>query len=504
MTELYEESREIATDTGNLARNAPVKQKSRGGRNVKLVRLGSRHFAGNAWTRVRLLFARGDKRQAILEARRMANSARLYETLGDMKGLMMKLGQIMSFVDETMPPEYRESLAQLQRSAPPMSPELVHEVVRAELGAPPGKIFASFDDEPVASASIGQVHRATMRNGREVAVKVQYPGVDEAIRADLKNMKTLYALISMAWKNLDPEPVLAEVRERIWEELDYRYEAENQKRFHMIYENHPFIRVPAVIDELSTRRILTQEFVRGRSFYEVLDDSQEMRDRYGEAIYRFVFGSMHMFGIFNGDPHPGNYFFHDDGSVTFVDFGAVKYFSEDRMADLVEYVLTGASSDSEAFATALKRVGFLQEAHEDDVSVGELHRILSFHFDPIREDKTYTYSTAWAYETFKQGFMPDKDQLGSLKHLSLPPDLVMLNRIQSGLNSILGHLQATNNWHRISAEYHSNGSVDTPLGRAAARYFDEWADGRTDLIPGKRYMVPPVFSTVESDEDGCD
>ncbi|RIK07420.1 MAG: hypothetical protein DCC49_10205 [Acidobacteria bacterium] len=499
MTEQYEDKQSAAGDASELTVGAPVKQRSRGGRNIKLARLGYRHVAGNAWTRIRLMFARGDKREAILEARRMANSARLYETLGDMKGLMMKLGQIMSFVDETMPPEYRESLAQLQRAAPPMSPTLVHEVIRAELGAAPAKVFASFDDEPVASASIGQVHRATMHSGREVAVKVQYPGVDDAIRADLKNMKTLYALISMAWKNLDPEPVLAEVRERIWEELDYRYEAENQRRFHDIYRDHPFIRVPGVVDELSTRRILTQDYVRGRGFYEVLDDPQDLKNRYGEAIYRFVFGSMHMFGIFNGDPHPGNYFFHDDGSVTFVDYGAVKYFSESRMADLVAYVLAGASDDPAAFADALKRVGFLHEEHEKDVSIDELHRILSFHFDPIREDSVFTYSTSWAYQTFKQGFMPDKDELGSLKHMSLPPDLIMLNRIQSGLNSILGHLQATGNWHRISAEYHSGGPVDTELGRQAAEYFAEWQKGRQDIELGKRYLKAPVFSTVDSD-----
>lgn len=497
MTEQHDD--DLSGTNGGITRvvGDPVKQRSRTGRNVKLIRLGSRHVAGGAWTRVRLLFARGEKKEAILEARRMANSVRLYETLGDMKGLMMKLGQIMSFVDETMPPEYKESLAQLQRAAPAMKPALVHEVFRAELGASPTKIFASFDDEPVASASIGQVHRATMRGGREVAVKVQYPGVDDAIRADMQNMKTLYALISMAWKNLDPEPVLAEVRERIWEELDYRYEAENQKRFHEIYQNHPFIRVPGVVEELSTRRILTQDFVRGRGFYEVLDDPQELKDRYGEVLYRFVFGSMHMFGIFNGDPHPGNYFFHDDGSVTFVDYGAVKYFSESRMADLVAYVLAGTADDPDAFAAALKRVGFLLDEHEKDVSIEELHRILSFHFDPIREDAPYTYSTSWAHQTFKQGFMPNKDELDSLKHLSLPPDLIMLNRIQAGLNSILGLLGATANWHRIAAEYHSGRPASTELGKEAAGYFTRWEEGRRDAIPGKRYLSPPRFSTAD-------
>lgn len=491
MTELYDSEEKTAIEFKSGRDSVPVTRRSRHGRNAKVIRVASQHIAGNLWTRMRLLLARGEKREAILEARRLANSARLYEALGDMKGLMMKLGQILSFVDETIPPEYRNSLARLQRAAPPMSAPLVNEVIRAELGAKPDRIFGAFDDEPVASASIGQVHKATLRDGREVAIKIQYPGVDDAIRADLQNMKTLYALISVAWKNLDPEPVLAELRERIWDELDYRYEAENQRRFHRIYARHPFIHVPEVISELSTRRILTQEFVKGRSFYDVLDAPQAIRNLYGETIYRFVFGSMHLFGMFNGDPHPGNYFFHDDGSVTFVDYGAVKYFSESRISDLVAYVVAGASDDTDAFASALKRVGFLAEEHENDLSVSDLHRILSFHFDPIREDKTYTYSTDWAYQTFKQGFMPSRDELDLLKHLSLPPDLIMLNRIQSGLNSILGHLRATANWHRISAEYHSAALPATTLGETSAKYFHKWQQRNPDVVVGKQYLKPP-------------
>lgn len=496
---------EITTSDGNSSKrsDSPVKQTRRGIRNLKLARVGSRHIAGAAWTKARLLFARGEKREAILEARRAATSERLYETLGDMKGLMMKLGQILSFVDETMPPEYRQSLAQLQRAAPPMSSELVREVLRNELGSRLDRIFSEFDEEPVASASIGQVHRAVLRrSGREVAVKVQYPGVDEAIKADLKNMKSLYALISVAWKNLDPGPVIAEIRERIGEELDYRFEAENQARFHRFYSSHPFIHVPEVIAEYSTPRVLTQEFVRGRNFYDVLDDPPEMRNKYGEAIYRFVFGSMHQFGLFNGDPHPGNYFFHDDGSVTFVDFGAVAYFNERRMADLVAYVVAGTANDPPAFREALKGLGFLTEEHENDVSIEELTRLLSLHFDPLKNDAPYTYSTEWAYRTFKQGFMPDKGELEVLKHLSLPPDLIMLNRIQSGLNSILGHLQATANWHRISAEYHADEVPSSPMGEAAALYLREWRKRQGIGADESLFLSPPEFAglTAAGDE----
>ncbi len=196
-------------------------------------------------------------------------------------------------------------------------------------------MFVEWDPEPIAAASIGQVHRAVAvdpRTGDEVAVavKVQYPGVADAIEADLANTDLLGSLLRQGFSGLDPADLVAEVKERITEELDYHYEAANQTRFVEYYRDHPFIHVPAVIPHLSSARVLTSELVVGAPWREVLGWEQAERDLAGEGLFRFVFRSLYRMRAFNGDPHPGNYLFHGDGRISFIDFGLVRYFSAGR------------------------------------------------------------------------------------------------------------------------------------------------------------------------------
>ena len=209
-------------------------------------------------------------------------------------------------------------------------------MVRDELGAPPETLFAEWDPVPIAAASIGQVHRAMTKDGRAVAVKVQYPGVDEAIRSDLDGFDTAMSPAGLLYKNFDVTPFIEEIRERIGEELDYRVEADNQRVFADYYRGHPFIHVPDVIDELSTGRVLTTELAAGARFSEVESWSQAERDLAGEAIIRFVYRSLYRLQAFNGDPHPGNYLFRPGGRVTFLDFGLVKHYSDDEADQMMD------------------------------------------------------------------------------------------------------------------------------------------------------------------------
>jgi predicted unusual protein kinase regulating ubiquinone biosynthesis (AarF/ABC1/UbiB family) len=244
-----------------------------------------------------------------------------------------------SYLDQGMPEPMRQALAELQANAPPMSAELAAEVVRSELGAPPEEIFDTWDPEPIASASIGQVHRAITKDGRAVAVKVQYPGVGDAIRADLDNAGMLFGAMGMMLPGLEPGPLVEELRLRLVEELDYLKEADNQRLFADYYADHPFIHVPAVVDEHSSLRVLTTELAEGVRFEEAETWSQEERDLAAEAIFRFVFGSLYRLHAFNGDPHPGNYLFQPGGQVTFLDFGLVKRFDPhevDLIADMLK------------------------------------------------------------------------------------------------------------------------------------------------------------------------
>ena len=223
----------------------------------------------------------------------MRTAADVAAALGEMKGAFMKIGQMVSYLDEGLPEAVRDTLATLQQDAPGMTPELSASVIRAELGNDPERVFAKWDPVPIAAASIGQVHRAMLHDGTNVAVKVQYPGVDEAIRADLVNTDFLFRALGVLFPGLDPKPIIEELRTRLVEELDYRLEADNQRLFADWYAGHPFIHVPRVFDELCTERVLTTELAEGERFEVVEQWSQDERNMAAETIFRFVFRSIY-------------------------------------------------------------------------------------------------------------------------------------------------------------------------------------------------------------------
>src|SRR5688572_6766055 len=286
-------------------------------RQARVWRLTARRSAHFALLRVRGR-NRTDAQRLELETQFAIKTAEdVANVLGGMKGAIMKAGQMLSFIADGLPPEAQAALATLQADVPPMAPSLAEQVVRSELGQGPEQLFLEWDPVPVAAASIGQVHRAVMPDGRVVAVKVQYPGVDTAIKSDLDNAELLYGMFaSFALKNLDVKALVDELRARMADELDYRLEAACQAEFADRYDGHPFIHVPRVVSERSARRVLTSEWVGGKRFQEFVDGAtQEEKDRAGEVIMRFTQGAIHRHGVFNGDPHPGNYRFHEDGSV---------------------------------------------------------------------------------------------------------------------------------------------------------------------------------------------
>ncbi|MGH9095004.1 MAG: ABC1 kinase family protein, partial [Acidimicrobiales bacterium] len=330
-------------------------------RNLDLARLtsrvGSNYVSGSA----REVFASAARKETLRAERQLKTTAEVVESLGSMKGALMKLGQMASYLDAGMPEEIRQALATLQADAPPMTGELAASVIEQELGAGPDELFAEWDPVPMAAASIGQVHRAISRDGQAVAVKVQYPGVDVAIRSDLDNSAMLINLLRAAFPSLDAAPLVAELRSRIGEELDYNLEAKNQAYFAEAFAGHPFIHVPAVVPGLSAQRVLTSELVVGSRYEEVLTWPQEERDLAGESIFRFVFGCLYRMRVFNGDPHPGNYLFHGGGRVTFLDFGLVKWFDDSEvqlLAAMARSLVT--ERDPAGFRRAAEDAGFLR------------------------------------------------------------------------------------------------------------------------------------------------
>jgi predicted unusual protein kinase regulating ubiquinone biosynthesis (AarF/ABC1/UbiB family) len=352
-----------------------------------------------------------------------------------------------------------------------MAPELSAEVLVRELGRAPEQLFAEWDPIPIAAASIGQVHRAMTHDGMPVAVKVQYPGVDEAIRADLGNAGLLFQAMGMMFPGLEPGPLVDELRSRLLEELDYVLEAAHQRLFAAYYAGHPFIHVPKVVDALSSARVLTTELADGARFDEVITWSQTERDLAGETIFRFVFRSLYRLHAFNGDPHPGNYLFHPGGRVTFLDFGLVKRFDAAEV-DVFERMIEAMVIDRDvaAFRSVIEAVGLLKPGMPfDDQQVEDY---FGHFYEFVLEDQTQTMTPEYATESVRRIFDASGPSGEIIKAANVPPSFVIIQRINMGLYAILGQLLATRNWRRIAEELWPfvDGPPSTPLGQEEAAW----------------------------------
>ena len=441
-------------------------------RNGALARLGLQVGSTYATASARKVFASAERRIEIDHETELKSAQHVSERLGDMKGALMKLGQMASYLDEGLPAPLRAALSQLQSSAPPMSAELAAQVIERELGAPPEQIFLEWDPVPLAAASIGQVHRAVLLvDGAEraVAVKVQYPGVDQAIDADLKNADLLGFLLQQGFSGLDPSEMVEEVKSRIREELDYRLEARNQTLFADWFADHPFIRVPRVYHDLSTHRVLTTELVAGHSWSWVKEQPQEFRDRVGETLFRFVFRSLYGMHKFNGDPHPGNYLFHEDGSVTFLDFGLVKHFTDDEMATFIAMVRTAAyERDIPAFRNVLETSGMLKP--DAPVTTDDVGAYFGRFYQPVSDDREITWTTTYASGIVRHTF----DRSSPIaQYATVPKAFVFIQRINLGLYAILGELGARGNYRQVAEELwpFAGRPPSTELGELEARWF---------------------------------
>jgi len=433
-----------------LGRGASL-TRGRYGRLARMGRLGTRLWTSWLGAKLRRLFMSKHKRAAYDEARRQRDAEAVVKTMGQMKGAIMKVGQMLSFVSESVPAEYRSALESLQASAPPMDFALIRDVAERELGMPLERAFAQFDEQPLASASIGQVHRAVLPTGEQVVVKIQYPGVAEAIGADLQNAGMLYRMIALLYPALDPKPLVAEMQSRIGEELDYAKEAKNQQHFAKLYAGHPSIIVPRVFESHSSARVLTSEYVEGRRFADILDGDQTTRDHYGEVLWRFVFGSIFEHGAFNGDPHPGNYLFTDDGKIVFLDFGCVKYFPEEMLANWKALIRAHMERRTDDFRALVVTLGFIKQ---DSPLTGELlHEYFGYFYRPIVEDSEFTFTRDYTNLSMDMVFKPQGEFEGMQKKMNMPADFMFVNRIQWGVYSLLAELGATQNWRSIHTEY---------------------------------------------------
>ncbi len=451
---------------------------SRVRRSAKVGRLAAGQAAKQIGTRAANV-ARGEEAaRAALDRRQIETAQQIVTALGTMKGAAMKLGQVMSFLDVGLvPEEYREEfqrkLGELRDSAPKVPFKDMERVIEAEYDDPISEVFAEFDPDPIAAASIGQVYRARLHDGRAVAVKVQYPGVAAAVRADMQNLGMIMRLMKRVAPGLDVRAIAREISERIGEELDYELEASNQRAMARIFRGHPFIVIPEVVASLSHERVMVSEFLDGRGFEEIKDAPQAERDRIGEIVFRFYFGCMYRHHQFSGDPHPGNFMLTGDGRVAFLDFGLFKRIDAAVAEFELEAQRLTVEADGDRLIEHLAGGGFLADPdrYKPEQILAQARDLTWWYTEDAELELTPEIATQVMIDMSD----PRSRHYAQMRHETLPPDHLFGRRTEMLTLAVMGQLRARGNWHRIAREWMFADEPQTPLGQAEADFFSRAA-----------------------------
>ncbi len=406
------------------------------------------------------------------QQQQLKSAQALVKLFSGMRGAAMKVGQTLSAVDlglvpEEIRPQFQEILATLQQNADPVPFKDIRKVVEEDLEGPLKEHFARFDEQPIAAASIGQVHRAELHDGREVAVKVQYPGIAEAIHADMQNLKLGLKLLATIAPGIDTGAIAGEIRERITEELDYELEAANHREMARVYRGHPFILVPQVVTDLCRERVLVTEYVDGMRFAEAKATlTQEQRDRAGEIIGRFYLNGPLRHRLLNGDPHPGNSLFLKDGRMAFLDFGFFKHLSDVDVHQLLASTRATYDNDPQALLDVVSGLGALPPDPALAQPFFENYQAIFGWLmvdEPLKADPTKTADMMRRYTSMRES--------DGFDGLVLPAEHFVLMRSVFLLIGLLGQLGSTNSWLDIAREWLFGDEAVTELGRAEAEFF---------------------------------
>jgi predicted unusual protein kinase regulating ubiquinone biosynthesis (AarF/ABC1/UbiB family) len=411
----------------------------------------------------------GGRPAEIVAAEVQARTAeQLFRVLGELKGGAMKFGQAMSVFEAALPEHlagpYRETLTRLQESAPPLPASTMHRVLARGLGAGWREQFRSFDDKPAAAASIGQVHRAVWHDGTDVAVKVQYPGAGEALLSDLTQIGRMSRLVGMLVPGLDVKPLVAELKARVAEELDYELEARYQSAFADAFAGDPDILVPRVV--AGSGQVLVTEWVEGEALSRVIrDGTPQQRDRAGLLLCRFLFGGPHRAGLLHADPHPGNFRLLGDGRLGVLDYGAVNRLPDGLPTSIGPLLRLAIAGDAAGVLGGLREQGFVRKGIDLDAEA--LLDYLSPILEPARAER-FRFTRGWLRRQAVRVGDPRSPAYDTSLHLNLPPDYLLIYRVTTGAIGVLCQLDAEGPW-RTELEQWLPGFAEKPPRRRSAR-----------------------------------
>ena len=395
----------------------------------------------------------GRDADAVTAELQQRTAEQLFAVLGQLKGGAMKLGQTLSVFEAAVPEEvaapYRQALVKLQEEAPPMAVRTVHAVLAQQLGGKWRERFRQFDDTPAAAASIGQVHRGVWRDGRDVAVKIQYPGAATALMADLNQLARFARLFAALMPGLDIKPLIAELKARVAEELDYGLEADAQRAFARAYEDDPQILVPRVV--ASAPKVIVSEWLDGTPLSKVIaGGTRDERDRAGELLAVLHFSGPVRAGLLHADPHPGNFRLTGDGRLGVIDFGATARMPDGHPEPIGRLLRWALEGRAEEVLTDLRAEGFVKPGVEVDAE-GVLDYLRPL-LEPVATER-FHFTRAWMQEQAARIADPRNEASRLGRQLNLPPAYLLIHRVTIGSIGVLCQLDAVGNYRGVVEEW---------------------------------------------------
>lgn len=400
-----------------------------------------------------------------LSINRDKHAGDLRQALGGLKGPLMKVAQILATIPDALPEEYAEELRQLQADAPSMGPPFVRRRMAGELGADWRGDFAEFDLKAAHAASLGQVHRGLLHDGRDVAVKLQYPDMTAAVEADLKQLKLIIAVYRRYDSAINPDNLMAEITDRLREELDYRLEARHMALYRDILADEPGVQVPTSVPELSTSRLLTMTWLSGRSFTSLDDAPIEARNRVAANMFRAWYVPFYEYGVIHGDPHFGNYSVADDDTINLLDFGCIRIFPPTFVLGVIELYHAIRTDDRDRAAAAYETWGF-KDLNNDVLDV--LNIWARFIYAPLLEDKVRRIQDTDSGQFGAEVASKVHQELKRVGGITPPREFVLMDRAAIGLGSVFMRLKAELNWAEMFIELTQGFEVDALRARQSA------------------------------------